>query len=243
MEGLVPPVEAPWLIPALQSHQLATADNREWLTLRPSEPPLEVRRELEQRGLHFLTPDERTSRQPNLNAASNLIDAVPALANAVREHVRGVTVLRAEEAYDISHSEPRWSDWIFVSVPAALSEQSALRAAENVVHEAMHLQLTRLETLQPLIADEAAMIDSPWKQEPRDLKGILHGLYVFICIYRFLEQLRALGKLGNPGVEYVDRRKSEISEELAMVEFAQLRAGLTTQGRALLLALTAPLRT
>jgi HEXXH motif-containing protein len=199
-----------------------------------------VARELEGRGFHFLSNEEQERRKPTLASAADLIDAVPTLTHAVREHVRGISLLRAEAAYDISHSEPRWPDWIFVSVPSAPGDRAALRVAENVVHEAMHLQLTRVETLQSLVEDKARLLNSPWKQEPRDLQGNLHGLYVFVCIYRFLQRLKDLDILSSEGVEYVDRRKMQIGEELATVELTQLRAGLTQQGRAFLLALVAP---
>jgi HEXXH motif-containing protein len=204
-------------------------------------PPKDAVQELEKRGFRFLGDEEQQRRQPTLLSAADLIDEVPALAQAIREHVRGVSLLDADEAYDISHSEPRWPDWIFVSVPSAAGGQAALRLAENVVHEAMHLQLTRVENLQPLIADRVTLLNSPWKQEPRDLQGNLHGLYVFVCIYRFLQRLKELDILSSAGNRYVEGRKKQIKGEVAEIGLTQLRAGLTRQGCAFLLALLAPL--
>lgn len=49
--------------------------------------------------------------------------------------------------YDVSHSTPVLPLSIFVSVPGADERHAELRLAESIIHEAMHLQLTFIESL------------------------------------------------------------------------------------------------
>jgi HEXXH motif-containing protein len=173
-----------------------------------------------------------------LAAATRWLDRVPDLAQALRTHVGGFSLLQShDDAYDVTHSEPRWPAWIFVSCPATPGEVSELRLAENVVHEAMHLQLTQVESRTRLVEDEGAALPSPWKQELRDLRGILHGLYVFCCIKAFLNHSN-VASASSAASKYAARRTAEIEEEIADLPIDALREGLTSEGRAFLSALS-----
>ncbi|HEX8214871.1 MAG TPA: HEXXH motif-containing putative peptide modification protein, partial [Allosphingosinicella sp.] len=121
-----------------------------------------------------------------------------------------------------------------------IGEVAALRAAENVVHEAMHLQLSFVEQATPLVADLEATIRSPWKQEPRQLQGVLHGLYVFVCISAFFRGLQEVDALGTPGRKHVEGRLSDIEAEIASVAVGDLKKGLTPAGSAFLNRLLSP---
>jgi HEXXH motif-containing protein len=122
-------------------------------------------------------------------------------------------------------------------VPSGLHQVSAIRAAENIVHEAMHLQLTTLEDILPLVADKRARMTSPWREEPRPLLGVLHGAYVFCCIDAFFGMPDFRRLLGNEGTDFVDRRRAQIAGELSQIEFDRLAQGLTSSGRLLLASL------
>ncbi len=165
---------------------------------------------------------------------TDLLRIVPRLALSVHAVVGEVVLLKAGPAFDISHSEPRWPQTIFVSVPSRPGQVSALRAAENIVHEAMHLQLTILENASPLVANERAKMTSPWRDEPRHLQGVLHGLYVFTCIAAFFERLGPSGILTAEGARHIGRRQIQIADELSRVDCDQLASGLTPTGRAFL---------
>jgi HEXXH motif-containing protein len=202
-------------------------------------PPPAVRQELVSRGFGFLTCEESHGREATLLEAGSYIEQCPSLADTVSQHIGHLSLLRAEEAYDISHSEPRWPDWAFVSVPQGSGAVSALRTADNIVHEAMHLQLTRLEQIEPLIADEGALLWSPWKEELRDLRGNLHAVYVFRCIAIFLQRLLDAGSVTRDGATWIAQRLTQMEEELAAVSTQELGAGLTTAGRGLLSMISA----
>jgi HEXXH motif-containing protein len=159
------------------------------------------------------------------------------LETAVEAAVGELVLLRARAAFDISHSEPRWPRAIFISVPGRPGPVSALRAVENVIHEAMHLHLTTIERADSLIADETMQMASPWRQEPRHLQGVLHGFYVFRCIAAFFATPTLNSKLDAEGARHVARRRGEIASELSRLDFDRLAVGLTPRGRAFLAAL------
>jgi HEXXH motif-containing protein len=202
-----------------------------WFRDLIGEPPKAVASELKSRDFLFLTPGATKDRAEIVAAAERLIDHVPSVSSAVRGIVDAVFLLAAREEYDVSHSEPRWPGWIFVSAPCSVGAVSGLRLAENVVHETMHLQLTLLEARTPLVADAASTLHSPWKNEPRDLQGILHGLYVFACISAFLHKLLEPGALPDDGAAHARRRIALIREEVAAVPMRRLAHGLTQAGR------------
>ena len=55
------------------------------------------------------------------------------------------------------------------------------RLAENIMHEALHLQLTLVESEEPLVirGSGETPIYSPWKNECRTMRGVMHAIYVF----------------------------------------------------------------
>jgi HEXXH motif-containing protein len=220
---------SPWLVESLPPE--ATPSYPGWLGDLIAEPPEAVATELKSRDFLFLTRDAIGKRSEAMAAAERLIDQVPSASSPVRAVVAEIFLLSAREEYDVSHSEPRWPGWIFVSLPRAAGLVSGLRLAENVLHEAMHLQLTELEARVPLVADSVGKLHSPWKQEPRQLQGILHGLYVSACISAFFGNLLDAGSTPQVGVDHVRRRIDSINEEIAGVPLDALREGLTEAGR------------
>ena len=235
MPALVEP-DSPWLIES--SPREATPSYPGWLADLVREPLDAVASELKSRDFHFLTRDAIGDRLEMVAAAEGLIDQEPSASAAIRAVVAEIFLLSAREEYDVSHSEPRWPGWIFISAPRAAGLVSALRLAENVVHEAMHLQLTELETRIPLVADTASKLHSPWKQEPRPLQGILHGLYVCACISAFFRSHLGAGSMPQEGADHVRRRINSIAEEVAVVPMHPLREGLTEAGKRFLESIT-----
>ena len=141
--------------------------------------------------------------------ASGLEDALDALVHTVH------LVEPCSPGYDTSHSEPELPCSIFVS--AALSEAyAAIRLAESLVHEAMHLQLTMLEQYEKLVRDEDVRAWSPWQQTKRPVLGLLHGLFVFRAIDAWLDRVQQ-SAYGAEAHRYAERRRAEIAEEVAAV--------------------------
>ena len=161
---------------------------------------------------------------------------VPDLEQAVTGIVRYIHPLAAEPGYDVSHSQPRWRDRIFLSCPERMDEVGALRLAEGVLHEAMHLLLTDEEERDYLVSHPAAELLSPWRKEQRLAGGVLHGFFVFACIRLFMVRLSSGTVLGAPGRIHVEGRIRETGAELASVDVARLSACLTPRGVAAIAA-------
>jgi len=163
--------------------------------------------------------------------AQDLIGLVPTLSSIVERWVDEVHILKATPGFDVSHSQPQWLSRIFVSTPERLDLTGALRLAESVIHEAMHLQLTAFETIHPIVADECGTLPSPWREEPRPFRGVAHGLFVFSCLATFFEATADL--LGVVGRAHVLKRIHEIREEIETIRLEDLTEGLTPMGGAL----------
>lgn len=165
-----------------------------------------------------------------LGDALSWIARVQELASVLHALVSEIYLLAADPGYDISHSEPRWRSSIFVSIPDRDDEIGALRLAESVVHETMHLQLTNREHLQQLVALGNGTTQSPWRNEARPFQGVLHGLYVFSCLAAFFRSLLSERALGEAGRRHGTQRLSEIALEVESIDFAVLASGLTDAG-------------
>ena len=163
--------------------------------------------------------------------AQEWLGAVPHLERLVLDVVGHVHPLASEPGYDVSHSQPRWPGRVFLSCPERADGIGALRLAEAVVHEAMHLHLTNEEERSALVATSTGLAHSPWRKASRPVQGVLHGLFVFTCIYRFLERVASTVPLAADLNVYVAERLNTIDTELRQVDVTGLLSGLTSRGK------------
>ena len=162
-----------------------------------------------------------------VSAAVALLGDVPSLAESTGSVVRALHVIHAEAGYDTSHSEPTIPFSVFVSVPTPGENDAVIRVAESIVHEAMHLQLTLVEGVLPLVAIDGEGF-SPWQGRVRPVGGLLHGLYVFSVILRFMDLVADL----RPELSRKARqRRTEIVEEVASL--GDFSGHLTKHGKLL----------
>jgi HEXXH motif-containing protein len=160
-----------------------------------------------------------------LQAAVDVVAKIHSLDEAIGSVVQSCHVLTADSGYDMSHSTPELPLSIFVSIPAANERHAVLRLAESLIHEAMHLQLTLIESSVPLVRSTSATAFSPWKGGDRPVQGLMHGLYVFAVIHDALGVLMRAA----PGTrDYAEARRRDISAEVATMGDA--RPGLTLEG-------------
>jgi HEXXH motif-containing protein len=150
-----------------------------------------------------------------LEDALTVINQVPSLMRSVTTLVRSLHVIKPEDDdYDVSFSEPHVPFSIFVSVPERRISNDALRVAEAIVHEAMHLQLTLIEQTLPLILKSSRKYYSPWKGTYRSGEGVLHAIYVFKAIVQFLNQPPFNGESATALGQYRRARSEEIISQL-----------------------------
>ena len=184
-------------------------------------------------GLYFYTPDEVASSTVLrcLQDAIIVLAQVPTLRATVATLVRTCHVLKPDnDACDASHSDPLVPFSAFVSVPQSRGQTDALRVAESLVHEAMHLQLTLIERLLPLVEKSDQTYFSPWKGTQRSPRGVLHALYVFRAIDSFFGRLLALPGWSVACVDHMRGRRCEIAEQILEVRAFKDHPALTEVG-------------
>ena len=174
-----------------------------------------------------------TAFQRVLANALNLIAKVPPLLGTVAGLCRSVHALVPPNVdVDVSYSEPSLPFSIFVSCPPAPARHRVERLAENIMHEALHLQLSLVETVEPLVIsnEDEPRFFSPWKNEPRTVHGLLHGVYVFGNLRYFWSHI---ANNAIQGSAFAERRVEEIDSELATVKHLLSYPALTVMGQRL----------
>ena len=112
------------------------------------------------------------------------------LFNSVKILVKSIHLLETKDIYtDISYTDPDLPFTIFINLPLYEHENWLERIVENVIHETMHLQLSLIEKKHKLYLNNCHKTYSPWKDELRDSKGLLHALYVFANLQFFWQRV------------------------------------------------------
>ena len=135
-------------------------------------------------GLQFASEADLSGMdfRETLVRALNLIGMDHPLEGTVAGLCRSLHVLiAAGRDFDVSYSDPSLPLSVFVSCPSREERNRVERLAENVVHEALHLQLSLVERVQPLVIDgpDDEPVFSPWKDGWRTVRGLVHAVYVF----------------------------------------------------------------
>lgn len=164
--------------------------------------------------------------------ALEILCAVPTVLPTVCSLVRALHLIdTADDEIDVSLSEPGLPFSAFVSVPGPAAVAGALRVAEAIRHEAMHLQLTLVEAVVPLVARTERTFFSPWRNEHRTAQGVLHALYVFRVIDAFLGaapfEIPALARLRPHAAE----RRAMIARQVRDPRLSRMRGPDGRRGR------------
>lgn len=164
-----------------------------------------------------------------LNRALSQLNTVPTVWRSVCKLARSLHVLDCrDEEIDVSFSDPEVPFSIFVSVPETQSRVAVLRLAESILHESMHLQLTLMSRVTPLVRRQGKLYYSPWRDEPRDAEGILQALYVFAVIREFLVAIG--GQESNESSEYLAGRVKHIDFQIEQTRYFRDCGELTHVG-------------
>jgi HEXXH motif-containing protein len=152
-----------------------------------------------------------------LQEALDILAEIPTVYETISRLVASLHILQSEDDdFDISYSLPNIPFSIFVSVPSKRMDNDTLRVAEAILHEAMHLQLTLIEQCVPLIIETEERYFSPWKNEYRHPRGVLHAIYVFCVIKQFFELLLKKN-ISKVSVLFFNNRCDVISNQLTEV--------------------------
>jgi HEXXH motif-containing protein len=189
-------------------------------------------RRYEESGISFYTVQEISSLNllSSIGDAFNLLAEVPTISATITALVRSMHLIKpVDDEYDVSFSEPHLPFSIFISIPQKNDCLNGPRVAEAILHEAMHLQLTLIETAVPLVEVTRGRYFSPWKREYRSARGVLHALYVFRVIDCALKTLSNF--CSSDVVQYFDGRRDEIKSQMGEIQQFRFAAELTSIGR------------
>lgn len=195
--------------------------------------PKSSRTPYEDAGLVFSTSFSVEVVLGALQSAFSLISLVPSLHRTIAEYMRSLHILESTGVdYDVSYSDPRVPFSVFSSVPPA-ERMGPLRLAESIVHECMHLQLTIIEDVRPLVKMPKVLLFSPWRQTLRPVGGVLHGFYVFTVVHEFFKALSHTDCLTSDEGAFVRKRSRQIIEEATQVPLISSVDVLTEDGQSL----------
>lgn len=173
-------------------------------------------------------------------------DVVDALALVARFHPETMAQMRAY--LHVIALKPRaaggFTNLTHSDLPGAFIAgmvRNPAELADTFIHEMHHGRLFALEDLGPLFDQAArdALYDeryySPWRDDPRPLRGILHGVYVYVPVCVYWQRLLASGALAGDAAAYALDRVLRIRLQLELgLDQLETHAVLTPRGRALL---------
>lgn len=152
-----------------------------------------------------------------LQESLDVLALIPTVYETVSCLVACLHIIQPEDDdFDISYSLPNIPFSIFVSIPSKRMKNDVLRVAEAILHEAMHLQLTLIEQCVPIIIETNESYFSPWKNEQRHPRGVLHAIYVFCVIKQFFELL-IKQDISTSHIQFLNERCNVISNQLTEV--------------------------
>ena len=186
-------------------------------------------------GLRFASEADLNDMEFRQTLASSLdfIGMVLPLGGAVAALCRSLHVLVADgKDFDVSYSDPSLPLSVFVSCPLLTERNRVERLAENIVHEALHLQLSLVERVQPLIIDgpDEKPVFSPWRDEWRTVRGLVHAVYVFGNLRSFW---KGVASKRPESSSFAQARIQTIDAEMAGAAHLVENRSLTAAGRRL----------
>jgi len=170
----------------------------------------------------------------NLDSALNCLALVKPVSLFLNSIIQTIQVIKADdEETDISYSHPEIPFSIFASICSDNTLRSNLRVAESILHEALHLKLTLIEDQIPLIKPfDGNLYFSPWRDEKRPARGVLHGLFVFKGILDYFKIIinRAEVQLE---CNYIESRINQITTDIFSLQAFISCSDLTKDGATL----------
>ncbi|WP_165585146.1 aKG-HExxH-type peptide beta-hydroxylase [Chryseobacterium soli] len=184
---------------------------------------------------HGLEPENKSEIDDctfqKLKKALDVFKQIPGANICISSLVKRIQVLKQfDDEIDTSYSHPLIPFSIFISLCTDSSTTSSLRVAESILHEAMHLKLTLIEKHIDLIKpDTLEKFYSPWRDEQRPLRGVLHGLFVFKSVFEMYKFLCNNSK-DYKNTDHIYYRMEDITEEFRTIKNLALNNGFTEAG-------------
>lgn len=182
-----------------------------------------------------ITIDKSEIEFNKIITALQIFQKIEPIQSFILKIVKSVQLIKAEYSdTDTSYSHPEIPFSIFFSVCDETSIVSDLRVSESILHESMHLKLTLIEDHIDLIElNSNETFYSPWRDEKRPLRGVLHGMFVFKAIKDFYILIAKEYTLNTIESQFIKCRINEIDKELKLLENFPNTKGLTVYGNLL----------
>jgi HEXXH motif-containing protein len=128
-----------------------------------------------------IQPDEIEALE---QGAALLADVWPAAANASARFFNSVVVQPVQQDHVTSMTSDRLQGALITSC------RDPIQVADALCHEGSHQRLGLFFRLDPLIVDDGAEVHvSPWRRDPRPLKGLLNGIHSFVNVATFYRRV------------------------------------------------------
>ena len=103
--------------------------------------------------------------------------------------------------------------------------------ADSIIHEHRHQKLYLLQANAPIVAVDAPLVWSPWRDDLRPPSGLFHAIFVFSGLLRFWQYVSEAGESGVR--DYAGSEVQRISAKLESAFPTLLNTALTAMGRKL----------
>ena len=120
----------------------------------------------------------------------------------------------------ISLTDSRVKNSIFINVVGVQNQVlDPLNIGENIIHETVHLIVDCLYRGLEISTSREFDITVPWRNDPRDVSGVLHGTTVFWVLRSFREflgdvqQRDEIEKLVLAGLTALEANRHRLTEE------------------------------
>lgn len=180
-----------------------------------------------------VTTTESSEETAKVLSALAMLRHIAPVYDFILKIVKSIQLIKAEYSEtDVSYSHPEIPFSIFFSICEEVSIISDLRVAESILHEAMHLKLTLIENHIDLIQpDSKETFYSPWREEERPLRGVLHGIFVFKAIKDFYNLLIPQYQKNPLEIKFIKFRIHEIEKDFETLKAFPSSQGLSNYGK------------
>jgi len=131
----------------------------------------------------------------------------------------------------VSFSDNSVPGALYISIRRGSGWITPYDLADSIIHEHRHQKLYLLQASAPIVAVDAPLVRSPWRDDLRPPSGLFHAVFVFCGLLRYWQYI---SQVGDPNIlEYAE---SEVRRIVGMLQTAfptLLNTALTPIGRQL----------
>ncbi|MDW8243039.1 MAG: HEXXH motif-containing putative peptide modification protein [Thermogemmata sp.] len=155
----------------------------------------------------------------------------PALLEEIRLISPEIQFIRDPSAHPdkaVSFSDNSVPGALYISVRRGDGWISVYDLADSIIHEHRHQKLYLLQSIVPIVAVDAPLVRSPWREDMRPPSGLFHAVFVFSTLLKYWQfiQLQSEGELK----KYAKKEATRIKEQLEAARPILLNTKLTRVG-------------